>query len=286
MGPAHVVNAFVSLLCGRLHSSEAGQHLDVGFGLLPLFPLDVIDARLHVAHVGQKHTIVFAGEGGASAERMMRLFLESMPHHTCIDVMALTYFDLVNPRQRESYLRGRNVLFIAGMLNPNIPGIPFCPLEQIISLTEDPWNRTMFLRFYTGEELELFERNLLKNFSLQNILRHLTILDADHLFSFVERAVERMQRALARPFGAQKSAGLYIHISCLIERLVTRTPIEEYRGIEKLSKENSAFIEAVQQSFTEICQHYGIALPHSEIGYLFDYIYEDYPEYKSILSDF
>lgn len=40
------------------------------------------------------------------------------------------------------------------------------------------------------EELKQFHRNLLKNFSLQNVIEYLTILNADKVLEFVDETLE------------------------------------------------------------------------------------------------
>ena len=67
------------------------------------------------------------------------------------------------------------------------------------------------------EELKQFHRNLLKNFSLQNVIEYLTILNADKVLEFVDETLEQLQIALGRRFCTKTIIGLNIHISCLVE---------------------------------------------------------------------
>ncbi len=65
--------------------------------------------------------------------------------------------------------------------------------------------------------------------------------------------------------------GLYIHISCLIERLVTKEALN-YGDVTKFALEHTDFIAHVKTSFENIFRNYGIDLPLSEMSYLYDYI--------------
>ena len=87
------------------------------------------------------------------------------------------------------------------------------------------------------EELKQFHRNLLKNFSLQNVIEYLTILNADKVLEFVDETLEQLQIALGRRFSAKTVIGLNIHISCLVERLVKKTPIMSHMDEEVFVKE-------------------------------------------------
>lgn len=90
----------------------------------------------------------------------------------------------------------------------------------------------------------------------------------------VEAAMQTLQKHMHRQLGGRTICGLYIHICCLIERLVTKAEITsvEYENFEN---EHREFIDMMQSSFEEICSHYGVQLPIGEIAYVYDYIKND-----------
>ena len=69
--------------------------------------------------------------------------------------------------------------------------------------------------------------------------------------------------------------GMYIHICCLLERLVTKTPITDYVKIENFEKEQQEFIHLLTESFEELTGQYNVEIPIGEIAYLFDYVRHD-----------
>ena len=66
--------------------------------------------------------------------------------------------------------------------------------------------------------------------------------------------------------------GLYVHLCCLVERLVTKTAIENYEDLEYFEEHHQDFIGEVRESFKGISNHYKVELPVSEIAYIYDYI--------------
>ena len=64
-----------------------------------------------------------------------------------------------------------------------------------------------------------------------------------------------------------------LHICFLIERLVTKTPIEKYKEIEKFKGEQQEFIRIVNESFRTLLEQYNVKLPDSEIAYLLSLIH-------------
>ena len=148
-------------------------------------------------------------------------------------------------------------------------------MEDIISFREIERINRMLSLYMQEDDLQAFHQRLLKNFSLQNVVQHLTILNADKVLDLVNIGLDQMQKMMRRKFSAQTIIGLNIHISCLIERLVTKTPIETYAGQAAFEQEQKEFIEMVRNAFREVSTHYKVEFPTSEIAYIYDYMIHD-----------
>ena len=59
----------------------------------------------------------------------------------------------------------------------------------------------------------------------------------------------------------------YVHLCCLVERLVTRSPIENYADEQRFANEHNDFVEAFRTSFSDISAHYHVEVPVAEIAY-------------------
>lgn len=125
-------------------------------------------------------------------------------------------------------------------------------------------------------EIELFHKNLLKNLSLRSVMEHITILNVDRLMDLTVDAVSKLQKNLNREFLPKTLVGIYIHISNLIERLVTKNELQVQEKNTKLfEKNNQEFILAVRNSFSNLLEDYNVEIPISEIIYIYDYISND-----------
>ena len=120
-----------------------------------------------------------------------------------------------------------------------------------------------------ASELSSFHEKLLSNMTLQNVIRSITILDPERLFHEIESAVHELQRRTGEKIGSNAIIGLYVHLCCLVERLVTRNPIETYVGQDRFEEERADFIESFRQSFSSISTRYRVEVPVSEIAYVF-----------------
>ena len=67
--------------------------------------------------------------------------------------------------------------------------------------------------------------------------------------------------------------GIYVHICCLVERLVTKTTIDDDPTIaESFANQHPRFINAVNESFAQIRKHYNIDIPNNEMAYIYHFI--------------
>lgn len=221
-----------------------------------------------------KDLIIFTSDNGIKmANRMKELFVNNLPKAIDVDIISLEQSDLLKKEYVEGLTKEYNILFVSGTCtSSNIPK-PFISLEDIIFNVD--MIRNKLGKYLTVEELDIFSQNLIYNFSLENVVDSLSILDAEKLLSFVKEAVNQMQSQLKKKIYGRTIIGLYIHICCMVERLVTKEPIKNCNDIVTFEKQHKDFIGIVRQSFYKTCQHYGIEIPISEISYLYDYINYD-----------
>ena len=106
-------------------------------------------------------------------------------------------------------------------------------------------------------------------------MENLTILNPARLLDCVYEAVSELQRQMQRRFQSRTLVGIYIHVSFLIERLVTRTAIESLADLTPFISAHSDFIDQVNISFASLLKNYNVTVPIDEISYLYDYIEND-----------
>lgn len=224
----------------------------------------------------RKDAILFVHEAGENAvQRMMQLFCDSLPRKVDVDIMAYDLSAHTPHVGTDHLMEEYNVLFACGLFDPHMEGIPYIPVEDIINLMENPTVYQVFARHLSLREIETFQQTLLKNFSLENAVKHLTILDADRLLSFVEDALRLLQNGMGKNFTARTLLGLYIHISCMVERLVTKSYIKDYGSMQDFTKQHDDFVRQARSAFSGIGAHYHVEIPVSELGYIYDYIERD-----------
>ena len=234
-----------------------------------------------------KDLVIFISDNGIKmANRMKDLFISSLPKMIDLEVISLSIENLKNTEYMKELEKEYHILFISGICSSIDAPDRFVSLEEMITNDSLEYIQIHLNKYLSIEEIDVFSKNLLHNFSLENALNSLSILDAKKLLDFVEEAVQQMQVQLGHQLYGNTIAGLYIHMCCMIERLVTKEPIQNREGLAIFEEHHQRFIDIVKKCFAKIGNHYGVEISLSEISYLYDYIEEDKQQSSEIEGDF
>ena len=267
---------------GIINQVTTSSALEIGSSLLSNETLEVIFDR--VANQGaikyriennlRKTPLILCScmSGMGAAERLREVIMSSLPTNSIIKVKSYNYYDLLKNSINDILYEDDKVICVVGTMNPNIKGLNFIAIEDLVINTESQNFDEYFKDYLSAEDLDFFKKNILKNFSLSNIMNTLTILNPNKLLEYVTEALEKLQNRMQVHLSNKICLGLYMHVCCLIERLILHQDIETYPNIEEFVEKQNTFISNVKDSFKEIEYYYKVQIPTEEIGYIFDYI--------------
>lgn len=267
---------------GIMNNVTTKLALEVGNGMIQGTGMREIFERVekhnsnhyHIVEHRRREKVILCScaSGMGTAEKLKKILKDSLPVDLPIQVLTYDYNTLLEKQMHDAFFDHYEVICIVGTLNPNMEGIRFIPIEDlIINDTLDELN-VYFQDYISEEEMKTFKQNILKNFSLSNIMNNLTILNPNKLLEHVADAIDQLQLKLGLRFTNNTCFGLYVHICCLIERLVTRREIEVYTDIEDFAQKEASFIACVKEAFSVVEEYYGVKIPEEEIGYIFNYV--------------
>lgn len=221
----------------------------------------------------EKVILCSCASGMGTAEKLKQIFLDSLPKNIPIKVLTYDYSSLIERRLDDNFFVNYDILFIVGTLNPNIEEVKFIPIENlIISEAFDELNE-YFKQYISEKEMMAFKRKILKNFSLSNIINNLTILNPNKLLEHVAKAIDKLQDMLGIEFTNNTCFCLYVHICCLVERLVIGKTMDEYTtDISEMEGAKLEFINNVKNAFSVVEKYYRVEIPIEEIGYIYEYV--------------
>jgi sigma-54 dependent transcriptional regulator of gfr operon len=210
--------------------------------------------------------------GMGTAIQIQKLLEDSIPKDLSIQVSAYDYHRLKELGTSEAIFQRFDVLTIVGTANPGIEDVPYLSIEDIISGKGEATMRKIFLPIMEEGRFKEINDNLVRNFSLQRVIESITILDSEKILSHVEEFIHRLEIRLNQRLPNDKKVALYVHVSCLVERLIRQAPIETYGHLEQFEQCQKDMIKMIKEAFSVIENIYNVKINTAEIGYIYDYL--------------
>jgi sigma-54 dependent transcriptional regulator of gfr operon len=145
-------------------------------------------------------------------------------------------------------------------------------LEDIISGQGEAKMRKIFQPIVNEERFNEINDNLIRNCSLERVIESITILDSEKILSHAEEFIHRLEIRLNKRLPNDKKVALYVHVSCLVERLIRQVPIENYHNLEYFEQCQKEMINFIKEAFSVIESIYNVKINLAEIGYIYDYL--------------
>lgn len=209
--------------------------------------------------------------GIGTAKKIKDLLKECFANEN-IEIIPYDYGRLKGNGIKDSIFKNYNVKLIIGTSDPGIKEIPYLSLEDLIAGKGDTFLGKVLSGVVDDSTISQINQTVVRLFSLQNVIQHLTILNPDKIINQVEKAVSDLERFIGVRFPNDLKISLYIHISVMIERLVMKEPIMSYSNLEEFKQCHRQFIDFVKTSFSVIEEIYKIDIPMEEIGFIFELI--------------
>lgn len=209
--------------------------------------------------------------GFGAAQKFSELFNFSLPHHIPLKILPYDYQSLANNGLSDPVFNKHNVSLIVGTLDPKVSGINFLSIENIMMNEGFEQLNSVVKKYLNHNEIEEFKKQIIKNFNLSNIINHLTILNAEKVIDDVEEVVQYLEEDFNCTLNPTSKTGLYVHLSCLIERLILKNGIVDFEGIQKISDEQRKAIEIVKNAFSVVGMRYSVELSDAEALFILNY---------------
>lgn len=258
--------------------------LEIGQGIkLNRTVTEVIDSILkeniyktHVELKKKKEPIVICScaSGVGTANKIKEILFNSLPEDSNLKIITYDYPALIRKQVYDQLMNDYEVVCVIGTLDPNIESMKYIGIQELIINESQNAIEVYFGKYMTQEQMEIFEKNILRNFTLSNVMNNLTILNPDKLLEHVAKAIDHLQNILHKRFKNKTCFGLYVHICCLVERLVTRQAISNFTDHD-FKEKHQEFIDQVNISMKEVKTYYNVEIPDEEVEYIYNYIIND-----------
>ena len=217
--------------------------------------------------------------GIGASEPIRQMLHESLPRGVEIAVVSEDYGTLLRKGKNSPIFSSYDVLGIIGTLNPRVKDVTYISLEELILGESTDKIKDILSNIISDEELSEFQYNLFINFSLENLMRKLVVLDANKLIFDVDECINRYKDMTGIEFSNRKRMSIIFHVCCMTERLVRRIPIEILIDEEEdiiLQREKQEMLIVLKRAFSIIEKNYNVNIPLCEWNNIMDIILMDY----------
>ncbi|MFR3430338.1 MAG: hypothetical protein ACLTTH_09680 [Holdemanella porci] len=119
-----------------------------------------------------------------------------------MDIKFIEYdYDCLQKNKHEDPLFEKyDVVLMVKPLSLKLKGVRSVSLEDIMNFKDIDILNSIFKPYLDEDEIEEFNQNLLKNFSIQSVMENLTILNPQKLLDFVSESVQNLQLVMQKKF--------------------------------------------------------------------------------------
>lgn len=185
-------------------------------------------------------------------------------------IIPYEYQVLTQRKLTESVFSMYDVIGIIGTTNPQIDTMPYLSLESLISGEKMDELVQWLAPIFSLKEQANFDQQFVRNFSLEKVLESVTILDTEKVMTEIELFMRELEMRFDKNITTPQKIALFVHVSCLIERLIRQIPIESYHGQEQLLQCQKETLDRIKEAFSVIEEHYSVTIPPSEVAYIYD----------------
>lgn len=212
--------------------------------------------------------------GIGTAKQLSKLLKASLPDKLNITILSYDYETLKENKEKIEVFSTYQVMAIIGTENPGISSTPYFSLDELVLGNNLSRLQKIFEQDLTKSEQIRMENQFIKNFSLEQVIHSVTILDTDKIIKKVEEFLTTLEVLEQKRIANQQKITLYVHLSCLIERLIRNMPIEVINECqEQKRKRHKEQFERIAQAFSVIEDCYSVKLPLAEQIYIYNILY-------------
>lgn len=239
-----------------------------------------IDRVLNVQYKKIIYTVCRSNEGTAF---FLKHHLESIfakNKITSIEVEALQNDRIQHLKELiHNKANSQHILAIVGTVDLEIEGIPFVSLYDILF-----GNGIDFLFSFVNEVNAVSKQDMVVelkretqiDITLETINKYLYYFDAKKLYFFIEKYIQQLEEGLGIVFDNSTVIDLIVHLSYLVERLVTKDyEFMHTAHTEALSKEESEIERVIHATIPYLETKFNIYIHDQEISHLVKIIQRD-----------
>ncbi|WP_422448820.1 sigma 54-interacting transcriptional regulator [Thermoanaerobacterium sp. DL9XJH110] len=153
--------------------------------------------------------------------------------------------------------KDKKILAIVGAINPNIYGIPFISISEL--LIDNNFNRIKEIVAKAESTTDLY-KDIFRMLSSE-----LPGFDIETFQKLCMEFFDKIEVCLKINVNLDKKIGLILHIACAVDRLKKQIKIQKYSCKEEIKQKYTEEFKFIKSELTDFEKYYNVAFPEEEI---------------------
>lgn len=217
--------------------------------------------------IAQTQNIIISCMSGQGVAEKIKDILEDFLPQSPVEILTLDYDELQKLKQQHTQTTFKNTFCIIATSKIDIAGVECINIEKVVNGTQ---NLDCLHNLYTEEQLKEFTNKLIKLFTIEGASQRLQFLNPDKVINEIADIITALEQQYHVVFKNFIQVNLYLHLSSMIERLLTSSrPIET---VTTHTKQFEKFVHNSEMIFNPIKTKYNIDIPLREYEYVYQII--------------
>lgn len=233
-----------------------------------------ITKKSYVPSKQKAKAIVLCCMTGLGTATKMKLLFQECLEGIEIQIVEVAYSDLQKKGSQCDVFCKYNVQFIVTTSKLDVDGYITLLLNELI---DEPGEKAIYAtvgKYYEKEMVQKFIENIVRSFTIKNLIGQLTILNPDKIMDDVEQAITKLEilEGIHYPIDLKKM--LYIHICVMVERLILEKGQFFHNSTTQSLKCRKNFVKNLKESFSGIEDTYNVSVNDVEIQMIYNLVEE------------
>lgn len=266
---------------GIINNVTTQMALDVGNELLQKRDIEAVlkttvrynSTAYHFVRKKEKENavLVCCMKGLEVADKICEL-LQSCFDDDNILIMQYDYEKLLKKGINDEIFDLYNVLLVISTNELEIQETEVLLLNELIDQKGYETLNHILKTIYSEKKINLISENIIKSFSLRNIMSQLTILNPEIIMDDVGSAIHQMELEFKAKFSPDLKQMLYMHLGIMAERLMKQRDQEPMNTFAEFEEAHKNFCEITKKCLSSIEKRYHVFVNIREIFHIYNII--------------
>lgn len=218
--------------------------------------------------------IVLCCMTGLGTAVKMRELLQQCMEGMELEVVEAAYPDLQKNGNKSDVFRKYDVQFIISTNKVEVDGYITLLLNELIDGRGEKTIYETVGRYFEKDIVQKFIENIIRSFTIRNLIGQLTILNPDKIIDDVGEVITRLELLERTNYPMDLKKMLYIHMCVMVERLMLEKGLLPEGETTQILKCRESFQKNLKDSFSVIEDKYHVSINDLEVQMIYNLVEE------------